>query len=99
MLAAFYHHGEGVEVNLKTAAKWYRAAAGQGVPEAQLLLADCYLRGRGVPEDYVLAHVWFNCAAAQGIEVARQYKRLTERCMTPNQIASAQDQSRSMMAA
>jgi TPR repeat protein len=69
------------------------------VPEAQLLLADCYLRGRGVTEDYVLAHVWFNCAAAQGIEIAKQYKRLTERCMTPSQIASAQDQSRAMMVA
>ena len=67
--------------------------------EAQLLLADCYLRGRGVPEDYVLAYVWFNCAASQGIEVAKRYKRLTERCMTPNQIANAQEKSRAMMAA
>ena len=99
MLASLYHHGEGVEADLKMAAKWYRAAASQGVAEAQLLLADCYLRGRGVPEDYVLAYVWFNCAASQGIEIAKRYKRMTERCMTPSQIAHAQEKSRAMMAA
>ena len=66
---------------------------------AQLLLADCYLRGRGVPEDYVLAYVWFNHAAAQGLDLASKYKRLTERCMTPDQIASAQEKTRIMAAA
>ena len=99
MLASLYQHGEGVETNEAEAAKWFKAAAAQGVAAAQLVLADCYLRGRGVPEDYVLAYVWFNHAAAQGLDIASKYKRLTERCMTPDQIASAQEKTRTMAAA
>ena len=99
VLASLYQHGEGVEANEAEAAKWFKAAAAQGVAAAQLLLADCYLRGRGVPEDYVLAYVWFNHAAAQGLDLASKYKRLTERCMTPDQIASAQEKTRTMAAA
>jgi len=64
------------------------------VAEAQLMLADCYLRGRGVTEDFVMAHVWFNHAAAQGIDVAEKYRRLTERYMSPGQIAQAQELAR-----
>ena len=99
VLASLYYHGEGVEANVGEAAKWCQLAAEQEVPEAQLILADCYLRGRGVPEDFVLAYAWFNRASSHGLEIAEKNKRHTARCMTPEQIAQAQQVSRAHLAA
>ena len=94
VLASLYDHGEGVEPSENTAVKWYGEAAAQGVAEAQLILADCYLRGRGVPTDYVMAYIWFNYAASQGISIADQYRMQTERFMSLDQIAQAQEMLR-----
>jgi hypothetical protein len=98
-LARLFLHGEGVEADEEEAAKWFKLAAAQEVPEAQLILADCYLRGRGVPEDFVLAYVWFNRASSHGLEIAEKNKRHTARYMTPDQIAQAQEISRTHLAA
>lgn len=46
------------------AAAWFRRAAEQGHPMAQLNLARLYETGRGVPQDLVVAHVWYNLAAS-----------------------------------
>ena len=99
-LASLFLHGEGVEEEDEVeATKWFKLAAEQDVPEAQLILADCYLRGRGVPEDFVLAYVWFNRASSHGLDIAEKNKRHTARCMTPEQIAQAQEISRIHLAA
>ena len=56
-----------------------------------------YYNGQGVPRDYVMAYMWFNLAAAQGQEVAKVasgLRNISERVMTPEQIAEAQRLSR-----
>ena len=88
-----------MDVDEVIAAKWLKLAAEQDVPEAQLILADFYLRGRGVPEDFVLAYVWFNRASSQGLDIAEKNQRQAARCMTPEQIAQAQEISRTHLAA
>ena len=93
-LARIFLHGDGMDLDEEKAAKWFKLAAEQDVPEAQLILADSYLRGRGVPEDFVLAYVWFNRASSHGLDIAEKNKRHTARCMTPKQIAQAQEISR-----
>ncbi len=48
------------------AALWIRAAAEQGLADAQALLGQILLDGRGVPLDAVEARLWFARAADQG---------------------------------
>jgi uncharacterized protein len=48
------------------AVKWFRKAADQGNPFAQIKLAEMYSDGRGVPQDYGEAVKWFRKAADQG---------------------------------
>ena len=52
--------------NYTEAALWLGPAAGQGVVEAQLLLASMYYQGLGLPQDYAQAVAWFAKAAEQG---------------------------------
>ncbi len=54
-----------------------------------------YAKGTGVIQDYVLAHMWFNLAAARlPPDETRNLlvitRDLTERHMTPDQVAEAQ---------
>jgi TPR repeat protein len=79
------------------AAKWYRKAAEQGLPEAQYFLGVMYHNGQGVPQDYVLAHMWLNLAALRfpasekkNQEMANKDRDITASEMTPDQIAEAQ---------
>ncbi|BCM25582.1 tetratricopeptide repeat protein [Methyloradius palustris] len=48
------------------AALWIKAAAEQGMPDAQALLGQILLDGRGISLDMVLARYWFAKAADQG---------------------------------
>lgn len=63
-----YHDGlEALhEQQFTEAAKWFEAAAGQGLAEAQLQLGALYHKGLGVPQDYAQAIDWFTKAARQG---------------------------------
>jgi TPR repeat protein len=79
----------------EAAAAWYRAAAEQGYPHAQVLLAFAYSVGEGVPEDYVAAHMWVNLAAAKlppgkARDAALQLRDQLADKMTPAQITDAQ---------
>jgi len=79
----------------EAAASWYRAAAEQGNPDAQVLLAFAYSIGEGVAEDYVAAHMWANLAAAKlppgkKRDAALQLRDQLANKMTPAQIADAQ---------
>ena len=81
--------------NYEVAAAWYRAAAEQGSPHAQVLLAFAYSIGEGVPEDYVAAHMWVNLAAAKlppgkARDAALQLRSQLTAKMTPAQITDAQ---------
>ena len=61
-----YNNGEGVPQNYAKAARWYRRAAEQGDPTAQLLLGFKYASGEGVPQNYAEAVRWYRRAVGQG---------------------------------
>ena len=53
------------------AVAWYRKAAAQKLPLAQLLLGVAYATGRGVPRDDPQAFSWFEQAANSGLPLAQ----------------------------
>jgi uncharacterized protein len=61
-----YLTGRGVAKDLVQAARWYRRAAEQGDPRAQMMLAYMYFAGAGVPKDLHQAFAWDLRAAADG---------------------------------
>jgi uncharacterized protein len=61
-----YDNGTGVLQDYKTAVKWYRLAAEQGIASAQSNLGVMYTNGQGVPQDYKTAVKWYKLAAEQG---------------------------------
>jgi TPR repeat protein len=73
---------------------WYKRAASQGAPVAQLNLGILYADGRGVAADPVLAHMWLNLGAAAlppgavRNSAARLRDTVTAR-LTPEQTATA----------
>jgi TPR repeat protein len=89
-----YHISRIVPQDYAAAIGWYRKAAEQGSPEAQVLLGFMYFQGDGVPEDYVIAHMWFNLAAVGGDKEAVKARGLVTAKMTPAQIAEAQKLAR-----
>ncbi|MBM7059781.1 sel1 repeat family protein [Pseudomonas sp. UL073] len=54
----------------RQAARVIVSAAGEGLPEAQLLLGQILLDGRGIERDPSLARRWFGIAAASGDAMA-----------------------------
>jgi hypothetical protein len=85
--------------NYEAAAAWYRAAAEQGYPDAQVLLAFAYSIGEGVPQDDVAAHMWVSLAAAKlppgkARDAALQLRDQLADKMTPAQITDAQKLAR-----
>ena len=91
--------GYGIPKNLAAAARWFRKAAEQGMPEAQFDLGYLYRRGEGVPQDDLKAVDWWQKAADQGDTFAQSslagmyldgngvkkiLSRPTNRCSWPN---------------
>jgi TPR repeat protein len=72
------------------AVKWFRRAADQDDPVAELRLGMMYLKNQGVPQDFVQAHKWFNLSAVQGVQDAVTNRDEVARRMTAAQIAEAQ---------
>ncbi len=94
-LGFMYELGMGITQDNAEAVKWYRLAAEQGHAYGQATLASMYAKGTGVIQDYVLAHMWFNLAAARAPpdETRNLFvitRDLTEKHMTPDQVAEAQ---------
>jgi TPR repeat protein len=89
-LGFLYLIGLRVEQNDHRAAKWFQAAADQGMPDAQYYLGAMYLRGRGGPVDAVAAHFWCGLAissgVADGLEAAYACRAQAARAMTREQI-------------
>ena len=61
-----YKRGQGFPKDYKTAVKWYRLAAEQGLADAQTNLGFMYSKGRGVTQNKKTAVKWFRLAAEQG---------------------------------
>jgi TPR repeat protein len=70
-LAGDYFAGRGVAADLKQSAFWYRKAADQGDPGAQVELGYFYLNGIGVDRDAAQAVRWFARATASGSHLAK----------------------------
>jgi TPR repeat protein len=65
-LAADYFAGRGVPKDLTQSAYWYRKAADQGNPAAQVYLGYMYTVGMGVPQDKTEAVRWYRRAESAG---------------------------------
>lgn len=61
-----YANGDGVPIDYKEAASWYRRAAEQGIAKAQYNSGVMYENGWGVPQDYKEAVKWYRRSAEQG---------------------------------
>jgi TPR repeat protein len=70
-LGVMYEMGQGASRDYAEAAKWYRRAADQGLPQAEQHLGNLLLYGWGVPKDYTEAVQWYRKAAAQGSGLAQ----------------------------
>jgi len=94
-VAQLYYSGRGVAQNLAAAAGWYRRAAEQGFPDAQL--------GRGVPQDLMEAYQWLELAAdtfatEEQRDRAVRARDLIALRMVPEQIARARRPARNRIA-
>ena len=82
---------------MRQARQWYRKAAVQGNPKAQVTLGLMYEKGEGVPH-FVRAHMWSNVAAAalsrvEGKTAMKNRERVASR-MIAAQIGTAQEMAR-----
>ena len=80
-LALMYYHGEGVERDLKEAARLYRLAAEQGVASAQNNLGVMYKNGEGVFQDLEKSYMWLTLAWVNGDEKAPEARHLVKQQM------------------
>ena len=93
-VAQLYYSGLGIAPNPTAAAGWYRRAAEQGLPDAQLNLGIACALGRGVPENLIEAYEWLDLAAnsfatEEQRERAVRARELIAPRMLPEQVASA----------
>ena len=72
LLGFMYKYGEGVAMDYKQAAHWFKKAAEQGDVEAQRVLGIMYYNGDGIAKDYKQAAHWFKKAAEQGNDDAQR---------------------------
>jgi hypothetical protein len=94
-LGSMYYNGVGVAKSYAESAKWYRLSAAQGNSTAQSNLGAMYALGQGVRQNILLAHMWLNLSAAAGnLDAANVRDTATEKLMTPQQIALAQQMAR-----
>src|SRR5262245_60081556 len=85
-----YATGRGTPRQKEESVKWFRAAADQGLAEAQFNLAQRYQHGQGVATNLVEAYKWFTLAGQQGIPDARQANAQLKPLLTAEQIVQAE---------
>lgn len=88
-LGVMYANGQGIEKDYEEAAKWYRKAAEQGIPQAQYRLANLYVEGKGVPQDFEIAYVWYSTAAHQGHTGAAESVPPAAAMLSPDELKAA----------
>jgi S1-C subfamily serine protease len=93
-----YEKGQGVPRDDKTAVKWSRLAAKQGLSSAQYNLFVMLANGRGIPKDYIRAYMWASIAASSGHKDAIKSREVIAKAMTPSQITKAQKLARNFLA-
>lgn len=93
-----YVHPYGIGLNYAEAAKWYRLAALQGIPEAQHNLGFCYVKGQGVPQSWTEAYVWFSLAAMNGLEEGKRNRDLAVEQLLPQALRQANSQAEKLFA-
>lgn len=64
--------GNGIEINLPEAAKWYARGADDGSADAQYQYAMLLLTGTGVEKDVAAAANWLKRAASESVEAQNQ---------------------------
>ena len=96
-LGVMYRDGEGVLKDFKEAVKCFRKAAEQGYDDAQVNLGAMYANGNGVPQDTLTAYAWWDIADTNGQALAKKYKDIIAKLMTPNQIAKAEALAKEMI--
>ena len=94
-LGICYANGEGVRKNPSEAAKMFRNAAEQNVPQAQLRLGLCYYNGEGVAKDPAEAYAWFSMAAKVNPDAVRNRDRL-KKDLTPQQFKQAERRAKEL---
>jgi TPR repeat protein len=76
-LGICHYFGYETKIDHKEAARYFKLAADQGVPEAQHAIAICYILGRGVPKNRQEAYKYiYKCASK--IPLADLIKRQLE---------------------
>ena len=98
VLGVMYNEGNGVAQDDAEAVKWWRLAAEAGYVDAQFKLGMMYANGSGISQDYRRAYMWLNLAAAEGHEDASKGCDMVANCMTPEQIAEAQEMAEKCLA-
>jgi TPR repeat protein len=95
-------HNQGVPLNYREAAKWFRLSAMQGFANAQITLGFKYAHGGGILQDDVRGFAWLSLAEANDDEAAWAAARLIKseirKRMTPAQLAEAQKLSKTLCA-
>ena len=69
-LAVLYTMGVGVPLDFRSAYKWFKIAADEGLPEAQLNVGIALQSGMGIQKDLVGAYKYYTLAAARGLPTA-----------------------------
>ena len=95
-----YQKGKGVPQDDKTALKWLKLSAKQGLVHAQYYLGTMYIEGSrtlGIPSDAPRAYLWWNIAALQGNKMAKRDLLAWKKFMSPTQIETAQRLARECM--
>src|SRR5262252_8708919 len=81
-LGFMYYSGRGVPRDSVRAAEFFRLAAEQGEPTAQLFLALMHFKSDGVPMNAPLAMMWAELAMAGGQTEAFQWRGIIMQSMT-----------------
>ncbi|MEQ9557849.1 MAG: tetratricopeptide repeat protein [Rhodospirillales bacterium] len=75
LIAGMYARGQGIETDLREAARWYALAADQGHLYATTMLGWFHMRGMGVDQDAVKGYRLLSRAAARGQPRAVEMKQ------------------------
>jgi len=87
-------HPEASILDLRQAARLFRAAADRGHGPSMLNLAQFYIQGRGVPQDFMLGYMWLTLAGSAGLPQTLAQSTALQQRMPPEQVNEAQTRAR-----
>jgi TPR repeat protein len=94
--AAYLLGGVMAERDYTKAPQWFRAAAEQGLPQAQYAYAWTLKEGRGIEQERVKAYTWFLLAMDGGYPAAQNDLGLLEGVLSSDQIDHAKTDARKL---